>query len=296
MCAVQGWGGVCTRRGEIQPAQGEFRGGIKTANTPPWPAGVQRFDSMKRTPRVVIPPPYIEAPKKCKTGVFITSPNRAPAETQRSGFGGKRTSDRERESCRLRRDEGFVVRSDDSQHRICLVCGEAAALPNALGGAWPHTPKLRAEAHTHSKLRAFLRKRFYPPPAAQLQRGTSPPLRNPQLSEGTREIISERSLIMKKDIKFSTRMASADREKIKTLAAKAHMSMSDYVTACCLGKRIVVIDEQKELLRQLKGIGGNINRLTVLANMGKVQVIGLDKAAQELSEVSAALRAVLEGR
>lgn len=104
---------------------------------------------MKRTPRVVIPPPHIEAPKKCKTGVFITSPNRAPAETQRSGFGGKRTSDRESESCRLRRDEGFVVRSDDGQHRICLVCGEAAALPNALGGAWPHTPKLRAEARTH---------------------------------------------------------------------------------------------------------------------------------------------------
>lgn len=87
--------------------------------------------------------------KKHNTGVFITSPNRAPAETQQSGFGGKRTSDRESESCRLRRDEGFVVRSDDGQHRICLVCGEAAALPNALGGAWPHTPKLRAEAHTH---------------------------------------------------------------------------------------------------------------------------------------------------
>ena len=91
-------------------------------------------------------------------------------------------------------------------------------------------------------------------------------------------------------------MASADREKIRALAAKAHMSMSDYATACCLGKRIVVIDEQKELLRQLKGIGSNINRLTVLANMGKVQVTGLDKAAQELSEVSAALRAVMEGR
>ena len=184
------------------------------------------------------------------------------------------------ESCRLRRDEGFVVRSDDGagfvvrsddgQHRICLVCGEAAALPNALGGAWPHTPKLRAEAHTH--------------------------LKNPQLSEGTREIMSERSSIMKKNIKFSTRMVSADREKIRALAAKAHMSMSDYVTACCLGKRIIVIDEQKELLRHLKGIGSNINRLTVLANMGKVQVIGLEKAAGELSEVSAALRAVMEGR
>ena len=240
-----------------------------------------------------------------QSGSLITSPNRTPAKTQRSGFGGKRTSDRESESCRLRRDEGFVVRSDDGegfvvrsddgQHRICLVCGEAAALPNALGGHGP-APKFRAEARTHLKLRAFLRKRFYPPPAAQLQRGTSPPLRNPQLSEGTREIISERSLIMKKDIKFSTRMASADREKIRALAAKAHMSMSDYVTACCLGKRIVVIDEQKELLRHLKGIGSNINRLTVLANMGKVQVIGLEKAAGELSEVSATLRAVMEGR
>ena len=99
-------------------------------------------------PRVVIPPPHRNA-EKMQNGSLITSPNRAPAETQRSGFGGKRTSDRESESCRLRRDEGFVVRSDDGQHRICLVCGEAAALPNALGGAWPHTPKLRAEAHTH---------------------------------------------------------------------------------------------------------------------------------------------------
>ena len=199
--------------------------------------------------------------KKYNTGVFITAPNRAPAETQRSGFGGKRTSDRESESCRLRRDDG--------QHRICLVCGEAAALPNTPGGALPHTPFSGRS------------------PASTL---------NPQLSEGTREITSERSLIMKKDIKFSTRMASADREKIRALAAKAHMSMSDYVTACCLGKRIVVIDEQKELLRQLKGIGSNINRLTVLANMGTVQVIGLEKAAGELSEVSTALRAVMEGR
>ena len=90
-------------------------------------------------PRVVIPPPHRNA-EKMQNGSLITSPNRAPAETQRSGFGGKRMSDRESESCRLRRDEGFVVRSDDGQHRICLVCGEAAALPNALGGAWPHTP------------------------------------------------------------------------------------------------------------------------------------------------------------
>ena len=64
---------------------------------------------------------------------------------------------------------------------------------------------------------------------------------------------------MKKDIKFSTRMASADREKIRALAQKAGMSMSDYVTACCLGKRIVIIDGLKDVLRQQKAIGNNLN-------------------------------------
>ena len=88
----------------------------------------------------------------------------------------------------------------------------------------------------------------------------------------------------------------ARKKRVGQYSMGSHMSMSDYVTACCLGKRIVVIDEQKELLRQLKGIGSNINRLTVLANMGKVQVIALEKAAGELSEVSAALRSVMEGR
>ena len=69
MCAIKGWGGVCTRRGEIQPAQGEHCGGIKTTNTPPNPLRVQRFNGMKRTPRVVIPPPCRNA-EKCKPEVL----------------------------------------------------------------------------------------------------------------------------------------------------------------------------------------------------------------------------------
>ena len=100
---------------------------------------------------------------------------------------------------------------------------------------------------------------------------------------------------MKKDIKFSTRMASADREKIRALAQKAGLSMSDYVTACCLGKRIVIIDGLKDVLRQQKAIGNNLNRLTVLANMGKVQFANLDSAAHEFTKINTALREMQEG-
>ena len=72
---------------------------------------------------------------------------------------------------------------------------------------------------------------------------------------------------MKKDIKFSTRMASKDREAIKELAKRSGMSMSDYVTACCLGKQVVVIDGLKE--GDIVITSGNIN----LAHEAPVKVI-----------------------
>ena len=100
---------------------------------------------------------------------------------------------------------------------------------------------------------------------------------------------------MKKDIKFSTRMASADREKIRALAQKAGLSMSDYVTACCLGKRIVIIDGLKDVLRQQKAIGNNLNQLAVQANMGKVQFANLDSAVHEFAKINTALREMQEG-
>ena len=73
------------------------------------------------------------------------------------------------------------------------------------------------------------------------------------------------------------------------------MSQSDYVTACCLGKHIVILDGLKEVLRQQKAIGNNLNQLTVLANMGKVRFANLDTVAQEFARINTALRELQEG-
>ena len=83
---------------------------------------------------------------------------------------------------------------------------------------------------------------------------------------------------MKKDIKFSTRMAS------------------DYVTACCLGKQVVVVDGLKEVLKELKSIGRNLNQLVTLAHMGRITVIHLDGVRQAFSELCATVRLILERR
>ena len=100
---------------------------------------------------------------------------------------------------------------------------------------------------------------------------------------------------MKKDKQFSIRISEQDLETIRRKVAQAHMSQSDYVTACCLGKRIVILDGLREVLRQQKAIGNNLNQLAVLANMGKVQFANLDTAAQEFARINTALRELQEG-
>ena len=100
---------------------------------------------------------------------------------------------------------------------------------------------------------------------------------------------------MRKNKQFSIRISEQDLETIRRKAAQAHMSQSDYVTACCLRKQIVILDGLKEVLRQQKTIGNNLNQLAVLANMGKVQFANLDSAVQEFAKINTALRELQEG-
>ena len=100
---------------------------------------------------------------------------------------------------------------------------------------------------------------------------------------------------MRKNKQFSIRISAQDLETIRQKAVQAHMNQSDYVTACCLGKHIVILDGLKEVLRQQKAIGNNLNQLAVLANTGKVQFANLDAAAQEFAKINVTLRQIQEG-
>ena len=100
---------------------------------------------------------------------------------------------------------------------------------------------------------------------------------------------------MRKNKQFSIRISAQDLETIRQKAVQAHMSQSDYVISCCLGKKIIILDGLKEVLRQQKAIGNNLNQLTVLANMGKVQFANLDAAAQEFAKINVTLRQIQEG-
>ena len=72
------------------------------------------------------------------------------------------------------------------------------------------------------------------------------------------------------------------------------MTLTEYITDCCLGKQIVVIDGLDEVIRQQKAIGRNLNQLTTLANMGKVKAVYLQELTEAYVSVSSLLSDILK--
>ena len=99
-----------------------------------------------------------------------------------------------------------------------------------------------------------------------------------------------------KNRKLSIRISDADLQQVHEKAEQANLSVTDYVTACCLGKEIVVIDGLDEVIRQQKGIGRNLNQLTTLANMGKVKIVYLQELTDAYAAVSSLLSDILKRR
>ena len=95
---------------------------------------------------------------------------------------------------------------------------------------------------------------------------------------------------------MSIRISEENLQKIRTKAQQAKLSLTDYVTRCCLGKQITVIEGLDEVVRQQKAIGRNLNQLTTLANMGRSGTVYLEELTQQYSQVSGLLSDILSRR
>ena len=92
---------------------------------------------------------------------------------------------------------------------------------------------------------------------------------------------------------ITARMTPADKKAIRQRAKAAGMTVTDYLTACALGKEIVQIDGLDDLLSELKAQGRNLNQLTTLANMGRITVLSGDDLVSEYTRLCDALGALV---
>lgn len=95
---------------------------------------------------------------------------------------------------------------------------------------------------------------------------------------------------------MSIRISEENLQKIHRKAEQAKLSITDYVTRCCLGKQITVIEGLDEVVRQQKAIGRNLNQLTTLANMGRIRAVYLEELTQQYGQVSGLLSDILSRR
>ena len=99
-----------------------------------------------------------------------------------------------------------------------------------------------------------------------------------------------------KNKKMSIRISEGNIDRIHHKAKLANKNFTDYVTDCCLGRQIVVVNGLDEVIKQQKALGRNLNQLTTLANMGKVSVAYLDEAVGAFTAINKSLQEILERR
>ena len=105
--------------------------------------------------------------------------------------------------------------------------------------------------------------------AGRTRRGKAPAPPSPQGGE--------RSLMQrKKSAIITARMTPGIKDLIQHQAKQAGMTVTDYIITCALGKEIVRVDGLDEILAEVKAQGRNLNQLTTLANMGRIQILRSD--------------------
>ena len=91
----------------------------------------------------------------------------------------------------------------------------------------------------------------------------------------------------------TARMIPEVKHQLQARARDASMTLTNYLIICGLGQEIVRIDGLDNLLSELKAQGRNLNRLTTLANMGRITVLRGDDLIGEYTRLCDVLGALI---
>lgn len=91
----------------------------------------------------------------------------------------------------------------------------------------------------------------------------------------------------KKEIRVTVRLTPEQYESIRARAETAQIAPSTYIRSAAMRHKVVVVEGLREFTRELKGVGRNLNRLTILANEGRFN-------SPDLSVMTAALERIYD--
>ena len=112
----------------------------------------------------------------------------------------------------------------------------------------------------------------------------------------TKFITKRGNLMRKRNISIPIRVTEKELSVIDRKAARARLTRTEYLITCALGKEITLVEDLKPILADLRRIGNNLNQLTRLANMGKIQGVNLGECRAALEQTYTAIHTLAKRR
>ena len=99
----------------------------------------------------------------------------------------------------------------------------------------------------------------------------------------------------KKTAIITARMTPQTKAEIQHRAKQAGMTVTDYLVTCALDKEIIQVNGLDEILSELKAQGRNLNQLTTLANMGRIQFLRSDELIDRYADLYQRMTGITRG-
>ncbi len=97
---------------------------------------------------------------------------------------------------------------------------------------------------------------------------------------------------MKKDNVITIRVTKQEKQNLIKKSQKAEMTLSEYLIEQGLERNIIIIEDVKSFVYELRKIGNNINQLTHLANSGIIRTVYLDGFKDDLKKIWTGLNCI----
>lgn len=98
----------------------------------------------------------------------------------------------------------------------------------------------------------------------------------------------------KKPHSIAFRVTDDQYKMIKGKAKNSNLSMTDFIVKRCFDKEIIVVNDVRELRKELLAVGRNLNQLTTRANMKQLEVVDLEPTYMKLVEIYTVLAELMK--
>ena len=98
----------------------------------------------------------------------------------------------------------------------------------------------------------------------------------------------------KKPHSIAFRVTDEQHKMIKEKAKNSNLSMTDFIVKCCFDKEIIIVNDVRELMKELLSVGNNLTQLTTRAKLMNLEVVDLKPTYMKLVEIYTVLTELLK--